>query len=181
MCLFANIYTCFPPLSMTGADDPDLSVTLTRSKATLRNPDLLYIIYANGGYFSQAVFDNSFPLWHSVCAAESLKIIWKALKLPNSVLVRVPINIYYYEQIIPTLFVILVETPLACHLFGIHLPGTELLDSLVRTQFSTGLFHAVFIWLSTEFSSSCRDQQVWHHGHCNDHGVACQCSNLVHC
>ena len=45
-------------------------------------------------------------------------------------------------------------------LFGIHLPGTELLDSPVRTEFSTGLFQVVFIWLSTEFSSSHGNQQV---------------------
>ena len=48
--MFANIYSCFPPqivisaTSMTGADDPDLSITLTKSTATLISPDLLYII-----------------------------------------------------------------------------------------------------------------------------------------
>ena len=45
-------------------------------------------------------------------------------------------------------------------LFGIHLALTELLDSAVRMEFSTGLFQAVFIWLSMEFSSSCGDQHV---------------------
>ena len=42
------------------------------------------------------------------------------------------------------------------NLIGIVLPGTELLDSQVRTKFSIGLFHAVFIWLTTEFSSARR-------------------------
>ena len=45
-----------------GADDPDLSVALTRSMATLSSSDLLYIIRLNV-YFSQAVGDTSFPLW----------------------------------------------------------------------------------------------------------------------
>ena len=40
------------------------------------------------------------------------------------------------------------------------LAGTELLDSPVRTKFSTGLFQAVFIWLSMEFTSGRGDQQV---------------------
>ena len=31
-----------------GADDPDLSVALTRSMATLSSPDFLYIIHGNG-------------------------------------------------------------------------------------------------------------------------------------
>ena len=44
-------------------------------------------------------------------------------------------------------------------LFGI-LPGTELLDSPVRTEFNTGLFQAVFIWLSNELSSFQGVQQV---------------------
>ena len=42
--------------------------------------------------------------------------------------------------------------------FGINLEGTELLDRLdspVRMEFSIGLFQAVFIWLSMEFSSGC--------------------------
>ena len=47
---------------MTGADDPDLSVALTRSTATLSSPDLLCIIRGNG-YFSKAVGDTSFLLW----------------------------------------------------------------------------------------------------------------------
>ena len=42
---------------MTGTDDPDLSIALTRSTATLRNPDLLYIIHGNGN-FSEAVHDT---------------------------------------------------------------------------------------------------------------------------
>ena len=57
-------------------------------------------------------------------------------------------------------------------LFGIHLAGTELLDSPVSTEFSAGLFQAVFIWLSMKISGGCWDQQVWHH--CSDHGVECQ-------
>ena len=44
---------------MTGADDPDLSVALTRTTDTLRHPDILYIIHWNG-YFSQPVGDTSF-------------------------------------------------------------------------------------------------------------------------
>ena len=47
-----------------GADDPYLSVVLTRSMATLSSPNLLYIIHGNG-YFSQAVGDTSFALWSS--------------------------------------------------------------------------------------------------------------------
>ena len=49
---------------------------------------------------------------------------------------------------------------IACHPVWNDLPGTALLGSPVRTEFSTGLFQAVFIWLSMEFSSGCRDQQV---------------------
>ena len=45
-----------------GVDDPDLSIALTRSAATLSSPDLLHIICENG-YFVQAVGDTSFPLW----------------------------------------------------------------------------------------------------------------------
>ena len=41
----------------SGADDPDISITLTRSTATLSSPDLLYIIHGHG-YFSQAVGDK---------------------------------------------------------------------------------------------------------------------------
>ena len=41
--------------------------------------------------------------------------------------------------------------------------GTELRDSTVRTVFSTGSFHGLFIWLTTEFQSYLRVQQVWHH------------------
>ena len=44
---------------------------------------------------------------------------------------------------------------------GILLSGTELLDSPIRMEFSTGLVHAVFIQLTTEYSSDCRVQQVW--------------------
>ena len=43
---------------------------------------------------------------NSICTVESLKIILNTLKLSNSVLVRVPINIYDYEQML-TLFAIL--------------------------------------------------------------------------
>ena len=44
---------------------------------------------------------------------------------------------------------------------------TELLDSPVRTEFSTGAFLTVFIWLSMEFSSGHGDQQVRCHRHCD--------------
>ena len=63
---------------------------------------------------------------------------------------------------------------------GIPLPGTELLDSPVRMEFSTESFQAGFIWLSTEFSSGCRDQQVWRHY--SGYGVArwwWQCTTLL--
>ena len=36
--------------------------------------------------------------------------------------------------------------------------GTDLLNSRVRTGFITGSFHAVFIWLTTEFSI---DHPLW--------------------
>ena len=45
-----------------GADDPDLSVDLTRSAATFRTPEILYIIHRNC-YTSQGDPDSSFPLW----------------------------------------------------------------------------------------------------------------------
>ena len=45
-------------------------------------------------------------------------------------------------------------------LFGIHLPGTELPYDPFWMGFSTGLFQAVFIWLSIEFSIGHRDQQM---------------------
>ena len=63
MCLQRFIHA-FAPLHEQddGADDPDLSVALTRSIATLSSPDLLYIIRGNG-YFSQDVGDTSFLLW----------------------------------------------------------------------------------------------------------------------
>ena len=44
---------------------------------------------------------------------------------------------------------------------------TWLLDSPVRMVFSTGLFQAVFIWLSTELSSGRGDQKVWRHSYCD--------------
>ena len=53
-------FFCFASLV---ADNPDLSVDLTRSMATLRSPDLFYIICGNGD-FSQAVGNTSFPLWN---------------------------------------------------------------------------------------------------------------------
>ena len=43
---------------------------------------------------------------------------------------------------------------------GILLPGTEVLDSPVRMEFSTGSLSAAFIWLTMEFSSDRRVQQV---------------------
>ena len=62
-------------------------------------------------------------------------------------------------------------------LFGIHLPGKELLDSLVRTEFRIGLFQVVVIWLSTKFSSGLRHQQVWCHSHCD---VSATLTSLQH-
>ena len=44
------------------ADDPNLSVALTRSMAAFHSPDLLYIIRRNC-YTSQGDPDSSFPLW----------------------------------------------------------------------------------------------------------------------
>ena len=67
--MFANIYRCFPPLSMTRgrADDPDFSVDLTRSMAIFHTPEILYVIPRNC-YTSQGDPDSSFPLWSShVC------------------------------------------------------------------------------------------------------------------
>ena len=43
-----------------GADDPDFSVDLTRSTATLRTPEILYIISRNC-YTSQGDPDSTFP------------------------------------------------------------------------------------------------------------------------
>ena len=60
--MFGNIYSCFPILSVTWADDPDLSVALTRSTATLRSPDVFYTIRRNCS-FSQGDPDSNFPLW----------------------------------------------------------------------------------------------------------------------
>ena len=45
-----------------GADDPDLSVALTRSTATFHTPEILHIIRRNC-YTSQGDPDSSFPLW----------------------------------------------------------------------------------------------------------------------
>ena len=46
-----------------GADDPDFSGDLTRSMATFRTLEILYIIYRNC-YTSQGDPDSSFLLWH---------------------------------------------------------------------------------------------------------------------
>ena len=58
--VFANIYTCFPPLSMTGADDADFSIDLTWSTPTTHTTEILYIICRNC-YTSQGDPDSSFP------------------------------------------------------------------------------------------------------------------------
>ena len=42
-----------------------------------------------------------------------VEIISNTLKLSNSVLVRVPINIYYYEQMTTLFVILLAETPVA--------------------------------------------------------------------
>ena len=47
-----------------------------------------------------------------------------------------------------------------CSPIGILLPGTELLDSPVRMEFSPGSFHAVFIWLTMKFSSDWSSTRV---------------------
>ena len=68
---------------------------------------------------------------------------------------------------------------------GILLPGIELLDSPIRTEFSTGSFRAVFIWLYTKFSTDRGVQQEWHHIYCDVTavvtGLSANDSNLVHC
>ena len=46
-----------------GADDPDFSVDLTRSMATFRTPEILYIIRRNC-YTTQGDPDSSFPYLH---------------------------------------------------------------------------------------------------------------------
>ena len=62
--VFANIYTCFLPLSMTrgGANDPAFSVDLTSSTAIFHSPEILQIFRGNC-YTSQGDPDSSFPLW----------------------------------------------------------------------------------------------------------------------
>ena len=69
--MFASIYTCFPPLSMTGADDPDFSVDLTWSMAKIHTPEILYIICRNC-YTSQGDPDSSFPY---LCLGDRLTVI----------------------------------------------------------------------------------------------------------
>ena len=49
----------------SGADDPDFSVNLTRSTATFRTPEILYIILRNY-YTSQGDPDSSFPYLLSI-------------------------------------------------------------------------------------------------------------------
>ena len=44
------------------ADDPDLSIALTRSTATFRSPEIIFIICRNC-YTSRGDPDSSFPLW----------------------------------------------------------------------------------------------------------------------
>ena len=68
MCLqiFIHAFWLLPKIVFfTTFHDPNLSVALTRSKATLRSPDHLYIIRANGNFY-QAVGDASFALWSSL-------------------------------------------------------------------------------------------------------------------
>ena len=62
--MFASIYTCFLPLSMTGeggANDPAFSMDLTRSRAIFRNPEILYnpsnLLYLSGRSWFQ------FSIW----------------------------------------------------------------------------------------------------------------------
>ena len=75
-------------------------------------------------------------------------------------------------------------------IIGILLTGTELLDSPVRTDFSTESLYEVFIWLATEFSS---DSGLQIFNKCDvtamvttlqwsrPHGGAADGSNLVQC
>ena len=67
--MFANIYTFFLTQRkrkfnsvFPRSDDPDLSIALTRSTATLSSPGLLYIIRGNC-YLSKPVGNTSFLLW----------------------------------------------------------------------------------------------------------------------
>ena len=77
--MFANIYTCFLPLSMTGvvgANDPDLSVALTRSTATFHSPQILYIISRNC-YTSQGDPDSN-PCWNINSFLSDISVFWSS-------------------------------------------------------------------------------------------------------
>ena len=51
--------------------------------------------------------------YNTICSTESLKIISNTSKLSNCVLVRFPIYIYYYEEMITLFVILLAETPSA--------------------------------------------------------------------
>ena len=65
--------------------------------------------------------------------------------------------------------------------------GHPVQDSQVRTEFSTGSFHVVFIWLTMEFSSESgvENTVMSLHCHCDVTAVVTASSadggNLVHC
>ena len=82
--VFANIYTCFELLQTTfhdwggGADDPDVSIDLTWSTATIHTPEILYIIRRNC-QTSQGDTDSSFTKPHENTA--SVFLMWTILQM----------------------------------------------------------------------------------------------------
>ena len=52
------------------ADNTDFSVDLTRSTASFRTPEILYIIGRNC-YTSQGDPDSTFPYWLKLCISKS--------------------------------------------------------------------------------------------------------------
>ena len=64
ICVWKDLYMLSATFHYWGgiANDPDLYVALTRSMATFRCPEILYIIRRNC-YTSQGDHDSSFPLW----------------------------------------------------------------------------------------------------------------------
>ena len=58
----------------SGADDPDLFVTLTRSTATLSRPNLLYIIRGNGPLrvFVIPVFLHGFVMLYTIITLKNI-------------------------------------------------------------------------------------------------------------
>ena len=84
--------------------DPDLSVALNRSTATLHNSDLLHIIHGNG-HFYQAVGDTSFLLWVSanlnkivIRNSRKLLINWMKIRYLTLVLLLPLLSIAEFVQ-----------------------------------------------------------------------------------